>query len=84
MSWAKPIMEVNNFKAKVCMEWRKTLEREAFMPPVDPASRIRMQVGALYVPEGTHGGTPVGEEMSLALSGAEGTSRALQDILKLE
>jgi hypothetical protein len=84
MSWAKPIMEANNFKAKVCMEWRKTLEREACMPPVDPASRIRMQVGALYVPEGTDGGTPLGEGMSLPLSRAEDTSQALQDILKLE
>ena len=50
IGWAKPIIEVNSTKAKMCMEWRKVLEKQACCPSsADLQGQARMQVGALFV-----------------------------------
>ena len=82
ISWAKPVIETNNAKAQVCMEWRKTLEREACVPPADPAAQARMQVGALFSPEEANLEIPL-SKLAEGEGYANKTSEALQEILRL-
>lgn len=88
VSWAKPIMEANAIKGKICMEWRKTLEKQPLgRASADPASHMRMQVGAMFTFDGEEDAGNSSAHLIVAskLETPEGTAAdALQNILSLD